>query len=421
MFGFYVQSVCLHYATYSYVHKYALDSKHPPDKNEYATLADPIEDFLGKSTINIHILDSVAAVFPCAFFSLSVGLAWWDRMSRSLKSRKSLYLRDMRANVLPLWTKVMLCAGFLFILKGIIGAVTTVPDSSGWEVCKARLTPVGVVWMKEDHSFLSMLVLDFWWNVVYHHPLRYCSDMMYSGHTFTVTLFALGLYELVRIVRPTRNKKKAVADVQKVWLMLLLSVFTVGEQGVEIYFVEKTHFHYTSDIVVALLITFLLYTNGAIALASKKWSKEGSKCFRDVWDAVKGRAPESTDAWDKAWDDAEEKDAEAIQDAKAQVAPVIQQNIETWRHLESSGDVFIPPCCVPFCCYAGREHMYSDDQVKEIIRHFVLTEADKDAWTKDKVLMKPLQEYLKASMNISEGITMRTLKTALKGCPREQV
>uniref|UniRef100_A0A7S1M374 Sphingomyelin synthase-like domain-containing protein n=1 Tax=Alexandrium catenella TaxID=2925 RepID=A0A7S1M374_ALECA len=414
MFGFYVQSVCLHYATYSYVHKYALDSNDPPADNKYAVLADPVEDHLKQIKINIHILDLVAASFPALFVLLTA-------LCASMRVGNERVTRAMHMNMLQLWTKVMVCIAFLFIIKGVVGAVTTVPDSSGWTVCKERLGPAGVKYMKQTHPFSDMLKLDLYWNQQYHRPLRYCSDMMYSGHTFTVTLFALGLYELVRIVRPTRNKKKAVADVQKVWLMLLLSVFTVGEQGVEIYFVEKTHFHYTSDIVVALLITFLLYTNGAIALASKKWSKEGSKCFRDVWDAVKGRAPESTDAWDKAWDDAEEKDAEAIQDAKAQVAPVIQQNIETWRHLESSGDVFIPPCCVPFCCYAGREHMYSDDQVKEIIRHFVLTEADKDAWTKDKVLMKPLQEYLKASMNISEGITMRTLKTALKGCPREQV
>merc|ERR1712070_1348505 len=35
--------------------------------------------------------------------------------------------------------------------------------------------------------------------------------------------------------------------------------------------------------------------------------------------------------------------------------------------LRSDGDVFLPPCCVPFCCLAGREHIFSDEEILNIL------------------------------------------------------
>jgi len=305
MFGFYVQSVCLHFATYSYVHKYALDAEIPPDHNPYATLADPVEEAMGETPINIHSLDTVSSVFPMAFFVLTVFYA-------TRKFGTSQRTRSMRLSMLQLWTKVMLCAGFLFITKGVIGAVTTVPDSSGWNVCKDRLKPEGVKWMKEEHSFWSMMVVDFEWNVLwYHHPLRYCSDMMYSGHTFVVTLFALGLYELIRVIRPTENSKNAI--IAKMVCLTGLTIVTIGEQMLEIYAVEKSHFHYTSDVLVALIMTFLFYTNGAIAVAAKLWSKRGINLFLSLPKKISAlKFTGVGDAWDKAEDIDEETDKHDI-------------------------------------------------------------------------------------------------------------
>jgi len=395
MFGFYVQSVCLHYATYSYVHKYVLDAEIPPDLNKYATLADPVEDSMGEAQINIHVLDSVAGLFPACFFVFSVVLACQKIGSRDRKTR------SMRMNALQLWTKVMLCAGFLFIIKGIIGAVTTVPDSSGWTVCKARLGPPGVAWMKEEHSFWSMMILDFQWNVLwYHHPLRYCSDMMYSGHTFTVTLFALGLYELIRIVRPAQRFKKH-AILAKMACLTGLTVITIGEQAIEIYAVEKSRFHYTSDIIVALIMTFLLYTNGVIAVASKMWSVHGWEqvmILKEYYNKIGKRHTE--------WDDCE--DSAEMNSDNDNFDKVITQQTESggWKHLVSGGDIFIPPCCIPCCCYSGREHIYSDRKIKNIIDKFVLNG--------ETQLRPPLQEYLKMSMNLDEGVSMHQFVAALK-------
>lgn len=390
MFGFYVQSACLHYATYAYVHKYALDPRAPPAHNEYATLADPVEDSLGPQRhMDIHAVDAVAALFPMLFLTLSVYFA-------SRKVGTKLYARSMQLNTLQLWTKVMLCAGFLFIIKGIVGAVTTVPDSSGWNVCKDRLKPEGLRWMEQEHTFWSMLILDFRWNVLWHrHPLRYCADMMYSGHTFTVTLFALGLYELIRIARPPQQYQR-LAVVEKMICLTMLVILSVGEQLIEISIVEETRFHYTSDVVTALVMTFLFYTNGAIAVSAKRWSQDGLKPLMALPAAARVYfySRKVGDDWDAVQDDSEQAESPAVR-LEREFKP-------SWRRLVSKADIFIPPCCVPFCCLAGREHIYSDRMVKDIVDAFVIG--------KQEELRPPLRTFLQREMNINEGVSVHDLK-----------
>mmetsp|Transcript_101379 Transcript_101379/g.312705 ORF Transcript_101379/g.312705 Transcript_101379/m.312705 type:complete len:465 (-) Transcript_101379:13-1407(-) len=420
-FGFYIQSVCLHWATYCYVHKYALDPVIPPAQNPYAVLDDPVADNFKRENINLHYIDLAAGLIPMLF----VGLMALEvaKLSKSkswdvyYSARKAL---QMRKNLLLLWTKVMLCAGFLFTTKGIIGAVTTVPDSSGWKVCTARLKPEGVKYMKEEHTFWSMLVLDFAWNFLwYHHPLRYCSDMMYSGHTFVVTLFALGLYEYIRIVRPVRSKststttssKSVIAFFKKhaiVFNMVCLSavaLFAIGEQCIEVYAVLKSRFHYTSDILVALVMTFLFYTNGVIAISAKLWSQHGLTLLDDSF----YHAPEDGDS--KAWDEM----LDAVEEGSKYYGDLADTVPEEWEKLSSRGDIFIPPCCVPCCCLSGREHIYSDANVKAIIDQFVIGDAGKDPKKKEENLKqrRKLAEYLKRSMNFDEGVSMHNIKSKM--------
>lgn len=416
MLGFYIQSVCLHWATYCYVHKYVVDPDIKPDVNPYATLADPVEASLGEERINIHILDSIAGFFPALFFVLSARYALWINTPGQAGTH---------SKVLVLWTKVMMCAAFLFISKGIIGAVTTVPDSSGWQVCRERLKPEGVRYMKEEHSFLSMLILDFQWNVLwYHHPLRYCSDMMFSGHTFVVTLFALGLYELLRIIRPTQILRSALSlrkenkkpDTRKLLLLKMalltgLALFAIVEQAIEIYAVEKSHFHYTSDIIVSLLMTFLFYTNGVIAISAKRWAGMHLNHARDFFqiefkmftDKITG------DEWDIQEDIAESLEANGA----VPNAPKVPKN---WAALVSGGDIFIPPCCLPFCCLAGREHIYSDGQIKHILENLELKETpDDQEYSLPGAERARLQAYLKAKMNFNEGVSMHNFAQAVMG------
>jgi len=370
--GFYLQSVFLHYATYAYVHR----MQHLPDhaariNHVDATLKDPLEHALGPAQyVQLPALDAIAALFPALFVLFS-----FCRSSQTLQ----------------VWTKVMVCGGFLFGLKGVLGAMTTVPDAMGWEVCKnTRLQEAGVAWMEQEHSLVEFFTLDFHWVMTYHKPLRYCSDMMYSGHTFCVTLFALGCYESLRIVMEGKSKNCLRGKgrpslrkytVLKILALLLVSALSVGEQAVEIYYVMLSRFHYSSDIVVALLLTFLFYTNSAVAMFAKQWELRGLHVFWPSW------------AWGRT----------VSHSPSTRSINGIDTN--RWQRKDmwiSKGDVYIPWCCFPFCCMSGRGHLYSDDGILEIYRQAMLmTNPGETELTNAQML--DLQALIK-EMNLVEGV-----------------
>lgn len=431
-FGFYLQSVGLHYATYSYVHRMMNLTADERKSPTYATLRDPVEDFMGNAEkIDLGMIDSVAALFPMLFCIVAI---------------------IFRKQSLQIWTKVMICAGFLFMFKGLIGAVTTVPDSNGWETCKGRLKQPGMDWMTQTHSFPEFFTLDFQWVPVHHAPLRYCSDMMYSGHTFVVTLFALGSYELLRIMegplseglmdQVLRGKWNELEAIQtgptilghclvrkgtlfkiirplgeklfpeiesnpnfnfhlkrrillfKAVSLTLLSVFAIGEQITEIYFVLKSHFHYTMDIIMALLVTFLFFTNGAIAIFSKQWELKGPGPFLSAIGLKLDCLPGPIKTFVQTHFIMVESEAKVWDDWKKE-----------WRTKGvwvSRGDIFTPPCCVPCCCFAGRAHMYDDDGIVEI----ALASRMDNSPTIDHHQNDVDVKFLKGEMNLGEGVSL---------------
>merc|ERR1712217_766189 len=74
--------------------------------------------------------------------------------------------------------------------------------------------------------------------------MRFCADMMYSGHTYFTCLYGLGLVELVRRVRAKfhRGMTPPLCD----GCVIFISLVCVIQQAVEIYLVELDHFHYTA-------------------------------------------------------------------------------------------------------------------------------------------------------------------------------
>jgi hypothetical protein len=363
------------------------------DTRNIAVLRDPLESSLGRPEyVRLPLLDSVAALFPCLFVIFT-------------------YFRA--PHTLQVWTKVCICGGFLFTLKGMLAAMTTVPDAMGWETCIGdRLKPEGLLWMRGTHSLSEFFFLDFRWLMEYHHPLRYCSDMMYSGHTFCVTLFALGCYESLRIllegkgVRQRMDKAKNAVEkatykvsggrndirmysVVKIASLTLLSVLAIGEQAVEIYFVMLSRFHYSSDILVALVVTFLFYTNSAIAIFAKQWELRGLNVFSMLSGCRIGGPPTSVgkDEW-------EEKDM--------------------WI---SKGDVYIPWCCIPFCCMSGRGHLYSDDGILEIYcRH---CQIDLNNLEGGNEQIRKLTQLIN-EMNLVEGVTRAELENLMGKSPEDR-
>merc|ERR1712232_666501 len=96
--------------------------------------------------------------------------------------------------------------------------------------------------------------------------------MMYSGHTYMTCLYALGVYELFRIWF-----SRVESGWGRIGPLIFIGTFAVSEQAYEIYCVLKSHFHYTADVIMAIFITLLVYTNGAVAVASKQWTYLGAK------------------------------------------------------------------------------------------------------------------------------------------------
>ncbi|CAE7922274.1 unnamed protein product [Symbiodinium sp. KB8] len=158
-----------------------------PDEVSYGSLQDPLSARLGYQHVPLKVLDGIALLFPFLWFLTVV------------------YLRDVQQ-----WTKVLLSHSVLAIGKGVFGVVTIMPDSIGWANCKARLGPSGVDFFKNRvpdpnvhgtwTTFMAILGVEL------AGPeqnrigagMRFCADMLYSGHTYFTILYILALCELVR-------------------------------------------------------------------------------------------------------------------------------------------------------------------------------------------------------------------------------
>eukprot|EP00927_Polykrikos_kofoidii_P041544 TRINITY_DN3541_c0_g1_i4.p1 TRINITY_DN3541_c0_g1~~TRINITY_DN3541_c0_g1_i4.p1 ORF type:complete len:428 (-),score=60.23 TRINITY_DN3541_c0_g1_i4:49-1332(-) len=315
----YVCMCLLHVATYYYVNEMIAWEKtyevkqratvfsnvsfsfgvHPSDAS-FGSLNDPVETALGFKAIKITVLDYVAAMFPCVWFVMTV-----------LKCD------------LKLWAKAMVCNSLLFLMKGLLGAMTTVPDSIGWDLCKARLTPVGVEWMSQERSFGELLLSIFFGMEalgVHGTHLRWCADMVYSGHTFMNCLYALALYECTRIwLQDVKHGPQRVLPLVAVVIVVVL------QQVCEIYCILVSRTHYTMDVFLAVVMTFLVYTNGVISVTAKAWAK-----FKVPLKDRQGQLP------------------------------------------SSGGDVLVPICCLPFSCFGlggRREHLFSDGELYRLIEY----------------------------------------------------
>lgn len=407
-----MSSSLLHFATWKYITTWAKSDEFVATTTADPRLPDPVEDifdkFGGTATIDLDLIDEVALLFPFCFACLSCIPTICDIIGKSLKDdKKSLKEKlcrvgEVRMNTLMVYAKVTLCAGFLFCLKGLLGASTVLPDSSGWKVCKDRLLRKegALEWFRQtDHKVTDFFFTPHWFSA------RYCSDMMYSGHTMTVTLAALGLYELIRVYTllfSMRGDKKIVGG-----LLIFMGIVSVGEQLVEIYIVEKSHFHYTIDVIVALIMTLLWYTNGVVAVAAKNWADQdwiiahSPKFFRDYCIKYKQNLHD-----------------QLLKSGKPAIGNWQQHQEYVARHFaqtyDSAGDILIPPCCVPFvCCFlAGRQHIYYDEQVRQMLKLYNKPDDDQDdeksramsEWTTSDFM----EDHLRTRMNIGDGAHLFT-------------
>lgn len=272
-FGF--QSCMLHLSTMHYVAYH--------DKHGGVVLHDQGLEFLGFKKVPMKLLDMISSGMFLVFL---IG---------------TVCIRDLR-----LWVKVFFCYSTLFVLKGVLDYVTTLPDSAGWDTCAARLTPPAVHAFKKmselgTGDLLGELMKMEFRGVVGDHkniwPVRYCSDMILSGHTFVMLMSLLAVCDLVR--RLAMLASPSIATILRVLVAIVASACAAAD----LYLIVANHFHYTVDVMLAVLCTLLLYTNAGVAI------------FAD-WFAVVG------------------------DQSSKRVAP-------------EQGMIWIPALCLPLCCFNG--------------------------------------------------------------------
>jgi hypothetical protein len=298
---------------------------HPMDIS-YGSLNDPIEADWGFQAVDMGTLDKVSALLPVTWFFATI-----------------------ITDDLQLWTKAITANCLLAVGKGVFGILTIVPDSSGWQNCKKREKPEGLARIKGEFadpkegfgavfwSGLNFELVIVGGKLVGKKGVRFCADMMYSGHTYFTTLYALGLVELTRM--HTRHMSNAV----QMGALAVVTLLCLAEQVTEIRLVLINRFHYSMDVAMAIILTFLVYTNGSIAIFSKWWYN---------------------------WKPGKEEEDEAIHAERLETIPNevhdwLAKNGKEWalvpkEEVRSDGDLWTPMCCLPFCMFHGRMHLVPD-------------------------------------------------------------
>jgi len=230
-------------------------------------------------------------------------------------------------------------------------------------------------------------------------------------------------------------------------VLFFVAALAILQQTGEIYYVLLSRFHYTSDVIVALMFTFLFYTNGAISIfakqwalrdfhflfagrllptfyfdkgtGAKNWNLDGFPYLEDATDTItippccmfSSAGPLENPPYPKA------RTCHRCKDSNGK--PLINKELAKncrgcGRTLEDSGleakatehtwisrgDIFVPFCCVPCCCLAGREHIYSDQGIDGFR---MLINCDKDP-TND------FGDNVVEQMHMHEGISERDMQ-----------
>jgi hypothetical protein len=209
----------------------------------------------GKLEFPIIVLDATAAI-PLVFCMLAYAFSFQNKSFN-----------------IGLWNKTFIVASLMAIIKGVFDAVTIMPDSTGWKNCKTRLTKTGLQSLRDLdflHAFWSSLITQLLEEIrgsENGRRVRYCADMMVSGHTYFACLFSLSAYK--QIAFSTLISKTGWNRIIRhaVFAICLVCMFF------EVALVAAARFHYTVDMLGAILLVFLLFDSRFIEQLAADWSE----------------------------------------------------------------------------------------------------------------------------------------------------
>mmetsp|Transcript_112414 Transcript_112414/g.157613 ORF Transcript_112414/g.157613 Transcript_112414/m.157613 type:complete len:376 (+) Transcript_112414:88-1215(+) len=263
-FGF--QSVMLHMTTAKYVN---LEHFHLQPAADVGHMA------LGNQKVNMTVLDAISGM---AFLLVFVG---------------TLLLRDLR-----LWVRLFFSNAILFVLKGVFDWMTVFPDSIGWKECDKRLSVNGtnpnvLPFMKKLGQLDGMDYLGKLMELEIHGvefknltsgkavttwPVRYCADMLLSGHTFVLVLYMLAFADLMRRITIM------MSPVPRAVCRILIGLFCMACVGADLFLIVRNQFHYTVDVVMAIIMTVLVYTNVGMTAVVQWYAQEVDRRGKPIVD-----------------------------------------------------------------------------------------------------------------------------------------
>jgi len=210
-------------------------------------LVDIVEDSLvsllksNHIDIPIRILDLIG-IIPMISYCLLISIAIYYKY-----------------NVLIIYNKTFLIGSILAVLKGTLDIVTILPDSNGYKHCKTRLGSSTIVFLTNlnfdtnfSKSFYELLITEIFG--INNQHMRYCSDMLLSGHTYFVVLFSIASYKIVTVINPDLSQS----------FRRLIQIIILIYIGLEVLLILISKFHYTVDILIAIVLVVLLWDSSLV-------------------------------------------------------------------------------------------------------------------------------------------------------------
>lgn len=217
----------------------------------------------------IGVMDAIAFVPGMMYVSLFV-----------------LFLKPGHDVNIEIFTKTCFVGSAMAFSKGILDAITVMPDSSGWKNCQKRLKPQGVEALRDSQRFalwknLVPTVNDLA-KVIAQEILglktesgrihaRYCADMLVSGHTYIATVCSLGVFKMVSAYLTAYYFKRDGDNLKWYVVKYLVGLLCVVCVCVDVASIAATKFHYTVDIIVALVMVVLLWDSAHLETAVAIW------------------------------------------------------------------------------------------------------------------------------------------------------
>lgn len=339
-----------------------------------------LEDVAGAVPQPLHpvALRAADAVEALAMWLPVAWLAWVART------------RDIRT-----WTHVLLCAALLASLKGFLAWATVLPDAEGWAACQARLTEDGLQYYRRRaglfltdslevevaEAFLDvvLLVVRSIWLFGREQRDNFCAGSTLCSSTCLRTLLSASLYQAVRTLAPQLEEAQQI--VARVVAKCFLGLLLLGTMVFPILCRQQ----YAADVILAIVVTPLVYSSPALAVAAERWAgvppvaaaKAGAPT------SPKGAAPSLLSPWGSSTDA-----GSMVGLLSASVAGAGAGVPHPPRPEREVGILPLPPCGLPFCSLEGIYYL----RAQPLPEQTRVQEGGLELWARQKQLFQSAAE-----------------------------